>query len=251
MARQEHHCAYAFILYFFIYLIWKGTIIPGWAVFLIFFFGIFPDLDTIYWAIKQRKLKMETEFQHHLYFWTHWPLSYIPLIIIFMISLIFNYYPEYFLIPIIGIYFGHLLFDSIATGDGIMWGKIPWKKNQYARYINLFADKTDGYHGLYWIARYRKTIFFKVGHITAILNVIIIIYFQITCLIINIFYIISILYLLIAIILGIKRVPHDYYKEPPEGRYADYRKNPDYINGLSEKNRDKHLKKCSEIFRDF
>ena len=219
-----------------IYILWKGPIIPGWAVFLIIFFGLFPDLDSIFWLII-KKGKMDTEFQHHLYFWTHWPLSYFPLIFIFIISLILNFYPEYFLIPVIGVYFGHLLPDSISTGDGIMWGKIPWKKGQFARYVNIFASKTDGYHGNYWEARYRKTIFFKIGLLAAVMSIIIILYFQIVSKKIIIFYIISIIFFLITIITGFKKIPDEFYEEPPEGRYADYRKNPKYINGLSEKNK--------------
>ena len=249
MARIEHHSSYAFLLYFLVYLVWKGTIIPGWAVFLILFAGLFPDLDTIYWIFK-KKGKMNTEFQHHLYFWTHWPISYVPLIFVFVISVLFNFYPEYFIIPVIGIYFGHLLLDSIATGDGVMWGKIPWKKKRYARYVNLFSRKTDGYHGRYWEARYRKSIFFKLGHLAAITSIIIILVFQIIYTFIDVFYIISIVYLLVSIIIGLRKVPAEFYKEPPKGRYADYRKNPDYINGLSEKNRENHLKKYSNMLNN-
>ncbi len=248
--RIEHHCAYAFYFYFLIYALWKGTIIPGFAVLLVIFSGMFPDLDIIYWYFKTKRGKMGTKFQHHLYFWTHWPLSYIPLIFCFIISLVFNFYPEYFLAPVIGIYFGHLFYDSIATGDGIMWGKMPWKKKRYARYVNLFASRTDGYHGLFWTARYRKTISFKIGHLAALGCIIVIFYFQIVSTKIDIFYILSIIFFLINILIGLKKIPSEYYNEPPEGRYADYRKNQTYINGLSEKNRRKHYKKYSEIIEN-
>ncbi|MHA1294597.1 MAG: metal-dependent hydrolase, partial [Promethearchaeota archaeon] len=176
MARPEHHAAYAFLSYYLLYSIFIGQIIPGWAVFLVIFFGIFPDFDGLYWIIK-KKGEINTEFQHHLYYWTHWPLSYIPCIIIFFLSLTFNFYPIYFLIPVVGIYCGHLIPDSISTGDGVMWGKIPWKKKRYARYINLFSNKTDGYHGHYWEARYRTTITFKIGRIASIFSLIILVVF--------------------------------------------------------------------------
>ncbi|MHA1488422.1 MAG: hypothetical protein ACTSRI_02065 [Promethearchaeota archaeon] len=246
MARIEHHCAYAFLTYFFIYWFWKGQIIPGWAVFLIIFFGLFPDLDGIYWKVKKNG-KMETTFQHHLYYWTHWPMCYIPFIIIFLISLIFNFYPEYFVIPVIGVFFGHFIFDSIATGDGIMWGKIPWQKTRYARFINLFSRKTDGYHGFYWNIRYRKTPFFVLGHFAAVFSTIFIVFFLVISAEINLFYIISIAYFIIAILLGLKKCPKKYHEEPPEGRYADYRKNPKYINGLSERNKKYFLKRYSTL----
>ena len=249
MATTEHHGAFAFLTFFLIHALFIDIIIPGWAVFLIIFFGVFPDLDTLYWFFK-KKGRLSMEFQHHLYFWTHWPLSYAPLIVIFLISLIFNFYPVYFLIPVIGVYCGHLIPDSIATGDGIMWGKIPWKKDRYARYVNLLASKTDGYHGRYWDVRYRKTIFFKLGHTAAISSLIIIICFLIFKGISfsnTASYILLIAFFIGTIILSLKSLPEKYYQEPPEGRYADYRRNPKYINGLSEKNRKKHLEKYSTL----
>ena len=39
----------------------------------------------------------------------------------------------------------------------------------------------------------------------------------------------------------LKKIPEEYQKEPPKGRYADYRKNSKYINGLSAINKKKHL----------
>lgn len=245
MARTEHHSAYAFLSYYLIYFLWKGSLMPGLIVFLIVFFGLFPDLDGFYWKIKEKQ-KMDTKFQHHLYYWTHWPISYIPLILIFIVCVIFNFYPELFLIPVIGIYCGHLIPDSISTGDGIMWGKLPWKKTRYARYTNLFSSKTDGYHGGFWSARYRKTIFFKIGNSAVISCIIIIILFQINAKI-SIGYIVSFLYFIIGFVKGLKKIPEQFYKEPPEGRYADYRTNPKYINGLSKKNRKLHLKKYAAL----
>lgn len=246
MARHEHHSAYAFLIYCLIFLIWKGEIVPGFAVLLIIACAIFPDLDFIYWILK-KKGKLNTEFQHHLYYWTHWPQFYIPLNIVFLIGLFLNFYPEYLIIPIVAIYLGHLIPDSISTGDGIMWGKIIWKKNKYARFINIFAKKTDGYHGNYWEARYRKTFFFKLGHVSAVISFIIILYFQYISETICAFYIITMLYFLISIIFGLKKIPKAFYNEPPEGRYADYRKSRKYINGLSQKNKLKHLEKYASL----
>lgn len=255
MARIEHHSAYAFLSYLFIYFIWKGTILtlPRYIVFLVVIAGMVPDFDTIYYLVK-KKGKIDTDFQHHLYYWTHWPISYIPFIIVFVISLIFDFYPEYFLIPVVGIYLGHLIPDSISTGDGIMWAKIPWKKHRYARYINICADKTDGYHGRYWDVRYRHTLMFKLGTASVILSLGIITYFFISAIIahypepgISGYYLAPLIYFGILLYSSLKPLPNAYYQEPPEGRYADYRVNPRYINGLSEKERQKHLKKWADL----
>ncbi len=237
----------------------QGRWIPNnYLVFFSFIFGLFPDFDGIYYLIKKRgEGGIDTEFQHHLYYWTHWPISYIPVIILFIFSLIFNFYPEYFLMPVVGIYGGHLFFDSISCGDGIMWGKIPWKKEQYGRYINLMPDGSDGYHGVYWEARYRKTIISKIGNIAVLISVVILILFQISQIIesiplgqfmaINGYYITPIIFFIIAFYIGAKKPKPEHLKEPPEGRYADYRLNPTYINGLKEKNRKKHIENYADL----
>jgi len=224
-------------------------------------FGLFPDFDGIYYLIKKRgEGGIDTEFQHHLYYWTHWPISYIPVIIIFIISLIFNFFPEYFMMPVVGIYCGHLMFDSISCGDGIMWGKIPWKKDQYGKYINMMPDGSDGYHGVYWEARYRKTIISKIGNIAVLLSIIIISLFQVNSIIehfnagdppgISGYLITPIIFFIIAFYIGNKKPKLEHLEEPPEGRYADYRLNPTYINGLSEKNRKKHVEKYSDLLTE-
>ncbi len=259
MAKIEHHSAYAFLLYYLIWIFWKGSFIIGgdyrYIVLLIVISGMIPDFDTIYWYVKKRGEHQinTTEFQHHLYFWTHWPISWIPLIILFIISLLFNFYPEYFLVPVVGIYGGHFLFDSISCGDGLMWGKIPWKKEQYGRYINLLPDGPDGYHGVYWEARYRKTFISKIGTIAVVCSIIIISLFFIITIIeylsipnspgISGYYLLPLIFFVSMLLISFKKVPSEFLQEPPEGRYADYRINPAYINGLSKKNQKKHIEK--------
>ncbi len=270
MARTDHHSAYAFLIYYIIWILWKGSfIIDGehrYIVLLIVILGAFPDFDAIYWLIKKRGSggAIDTEFQHHLYFWTHWPISYIPLIIIFIVSLIFDFFPEYFfpeyfLVPVVGI-FGHLLFDSISCGDGIMWGKIPWKKDRYARFVNLFPGNCDGYHGFYWEARYRHSFISKIGNIAVVASLIIITLFQINASVahfqaenppgISVYYVVPIVYFIITLRIGTKTLPEKAKEEPPEGRYADYRVNPAYINGLSEKNLKRHLEKYGALLEE-
>ncbi len=261
MARFEQHSSFAFLVYYLIYILWKGTfILPVSLTLLIVIFGSLPDFDAIYLLFKKKEdRKIGMKFQHHYYFWTHWPLSYSPLIIIFIISLIFNFYPEYFLAPVIGIYVGHFLLDSISCGDGIMWGKIPWKKNQYARFFNFWPGNCGGYHGVFWKARYRKTLMNRMCNIAVIISTIIISTFYIISVIeyfqgknppgMNFYYVAPVIAFILSYFIWNKFNSLDYLKEPPEGRYADYRVNTDYISRLSEKSRRRHLEKYSEILK--
>ena len=113
------HASSAFLVYNLIYWIWFHTNPPGIACFFIVIMGIFPDFDGVIWKFKNHGNKMEMNFQHHLNSWFHWPIRWTFLIIIFIISAIFNYYPQYFLIPMLGIYV-HFIGDSISCGDGMM-----------------------------------------------------------------------------------------------------------------------------------
>jgi hypothetical protein len=231
----------------------------GIAVVLIIIFSIFPDFDAFYGAHKQGGFEnLDDRFQHHYSLWFHYPLSFTPFIVAFIVSLSINFYPLYFLIPVVGIYFGHFFIDTFACGDGIMWGKNPFKKNQYARFINVFYSKTDGYHGLHWNARYRQTIICKLANVLVIISAMLIQTFSIMSSILifpgisiaTLFYIGSVVYLLLMLYFGVEKVPDDYRKEPPNGRYSDYRIDSKYINGLSVKNKKRHLQKYSELLKD-
>jgi len=229
-----------------------------YAVFLIAFFSMCPDLDIFYGGIKEGGLeKLDEDFQHHYFSIAHYPIVYTPFIILFIISLIFNFYPLYFIIPVIGIYFGHFLLDTIACGDGIMWGKNPFKKDKYARFINICYSKTDGYHGFYWEARYRQTFMCKISNIAVLISAVIIQIFHIfetfrmfPVPTYNVFYLFILIYLLVMLYFGLQKSPEEFQKEPKKGRYSDYRIDPRYINGLSEKNRRKHLEKYSALLNN-
>ncbi len=215
---------------------------------------MFPDLDVFYvFRIVDKK---DPNFQHHFRSRMHNPLNYIFLIVIFIIALIFRFYPLYFLALVLGV-FSHFFLDSFASGDGIMWGKNPFKKGQYGRFANLFSKKTDGYHGFYWYTQYRKTMTCKIGNAGVLISTIIIQILEIystTYFIFNstgnILYIVVIVYLILTLILGAKKYPEDFLEESPNGRYQDYRINSNYINGLSEKNRKKHLRKYAHLLRN-
>jgi hypothetical protein len=220
------------------------------------YFSLLPDFDAIYYFLKSKgRLKLTMEYQHHLNSLTHFPLIFTPVIIFFIISIILNYYPLFFLISVVGIYGGHFIIDSIASGDGIMWGKNPFRRKKYARFVNKYSDKTDGYHGRYWDARYRQTKIAKIGNYAVIL-VLVIIIFHISNLYLtttnpsryprsSLFSLI--LFFVIFLYFGLRNPKEKWLNEPPEGRYADYRTNINYINGLSEKNRKKHMAKHQDI----
>ncbi|MHA2282990.1 MAG: hypothetical protein ACXAC5_19290, partial [Promethearchaeota archaeon] len=50
-------------------------------------------------------------------------------------------------------------------------------------------------------------------------------------------------FFVIFLYFGLRKPKEKWLKEPPEGRYADYRINLKYINGLGEKNRRQHITK--------
>ena len=238
------HGANAFWLYYIIYfMVWGSNPIPPSFMFWIVLFGNVPDLDGIYWAFKNKKFTADNNFQHHLYFASHWPITYFPLIIISILSMIFNFYPEFFLIPLIGVY-THLLSDSACCGDGMMWKKNPWNDKQFAPFINYFSSKTDGYHGSYWSVRWRKTLMYKIS----ILNGILIILFQIYYMINIEFSIQSFWNILLIValsgsmVIGALNMGDKFKEEPPNGRYNDYRKNKDYLKWMEKNGYELNLK---------
>jgi len=262
MSRTEQHAAFGFLIYYFIYILWTGSfIMPSYYISMIIFFSILPDLDAIVFYIRKRgKFKLDTEFQHHFSSIAHYPLLYIPFIIMFIINIFMGSNPLISVIPVIGIYFGHFLFDTIACGDGIMWGKNPFRRKKYARFINVYCSKTDGYHGKYWGARYRTTRISKIGNIAVLFCVILFLFFQYSNIsIINpvipsysrrMPYFNSIMFLLMMLFLGLKFTSKEWLREPPEGRYYDYRIKERYINGLSKKNRQIHLMNYSDLLKN-
>lgn len=225
------HGAKAFIIYHLLYyMIWQTLPFPIYSL-LILLFGNLPDFDSIYWHLKGGKY--DNHFQHHLYFWSHWPMAYLPLLILTIITFFTNLLFDFMFVMVIGIYM-HLVGDTACCGDGMMWGKIPWKKDQFAVFFNFFSSKTDGYHGAYWTARWKTTAMFQIARIEAVGIIIFLIWIQI----INGFqvaYLIGILFFIINIIIGFKSTNPQFLSEPPNGRYDDYRKNAAYCAWM-EKN---------------
>ena len=226
------HGAHGFFMYYLIhYIIWGIIPSPIFGIFAIFF-GTFPDLDGLVFALKGKDPN-SNNFQHHMYFWSHWPISYLPVIILFLISWVLNWYPQIFLLPAVGIY-THLLSDSACCGDGMMWTKVPWKKDQFAPFYNFFSRQTDGYHGGYWQVRWRRTWMYKIAQVEGL---VIIGYFIWYLIEVGFSFaaLICILYFIINMAFGVKTPIAKYLEEPPNGRYDDYRKSPEYLAWM-EKN---------------
>lgn len=255
---MDQHAIFGFWLYLPFYFIFTGSFnLDSTAFSLIFFYSMLPDFDSIYYFFKSRgKIQLNEKFQHHYKSIAHYPLLYTPLIVMFIISLILNNNPIYFLAPVVGVYGGHFLFDTIACGDGIMWGKNPLSRKGYGRFFNYYCAKTDGYHGKYWYVRYRKTKINKIGNVLIIATMVLfslIRYdsrpnpsYEYTF---SPYSLIGPIIFSIILILVLRDLYSKKWKqEPPNGRYSDYRIDPSYYNGLSDKNKQRHLEKCQLLF---
>jgi len=226
------HGSFACWVYVVVHLIVWQSIPPNACLFLIVICGSLPDFDGIYWSIKKRSMQADNNFQHHLYFWSHWPISYLPLLAVAILSIIIDFYPSFLIIPAFGVYM-HLICDSACCGDGMMWKK-SFKKDQFAPFINLFSKQTDGYHGGYWSVRWRRTKMFKIANISAIGVIVLSIIIMITSSFSGWLLVIC-LYFTSMIVAGLVPSPPKFLEEPPNGRYDDYRKHPAYLAWM-EKN---------------
>lgn len=228
------HAASAFWVYYIIYWLIYWNPPPGIALLLVVIFGVLPDFDGILWIFQTKEKEHGMNFQHHLNSWFHWPIRWLWLWIPFLVSLVFNYYWIYFLIPPLGVYM-HLIGDSISCGDGMMW-KHGWKREQFGAYINLWSSKTDGYHGNYWSARYKTTIFYKIEVVLGILMLITLLGNMILSNKIEFSAVLLCLYISFSIIFTATRDLTKYTGEPEQGRYADYRRDPEYVKWMEENN---------------
>jgi hypothetical protein len=220
------HASGAFLAWNLLYWVIDGQgVPPAWACALILVFGVFPDFDGVYWLLKCRGA-MDNTFQHHLMFWSHWPLAYWPLVVANGLLAIFLPRPALVLVPVIGIY-AHFVGDSACCGDGMMWGKPPYHRGQYAPFINLFSKQTDGYHGGYWTVRFRRTKMFRVAQVLALAAMgTNIVYMVITA---APGYLLPVIALAGMFLADYAPVDSKYLGEPPNGRYDDYRRDPGYL----------------------
>jgi hypothetical protein len=240
------HSVNALLIYTFVYFLGWHNFPPNYYPFLVLLFGYLPDFDGIYWRLTDHHF--DTSFQHHLYLKTHYPITYLPLVVLFLVTIIFNFHPDLFLIFALGPYV-HLACDSIGGGDGIMWGK-TWNKDQFARYFNFGATLPDGYHGKCWKARWHQTNAYKITRVVAFCIIFVIIGVLIGYGF-NLSYFLVILYFIITLSIDFIPIDPKFLAEPPEGRYSDYRKHPGYLAWMQkagyEFDANMHVKKIKKL----
>ena len=116
---------------------------------ILIFFSILPDFDFLFYRFIKRK-KYDSNFQHRKWF-THWPITYIPLLILLF------FFPSLELFLVCFGIFSHLILDTFLAGDGIMWF-YPLSK----KFFNFFAKSTNGHHGPEWFNIYKKMTIYKI-----------------------------------------------------------------------------------------
>lgn len=123
-----------------------GRTIPLKYNLLIIFFSLFPDIDYIFDGLKQlwTKRKYVIPETHHQSM-THWPITYLPLLTITLLT------GNPFFIIATGTIYTHLIMDSFVCNQGVMW-LYPFSK----KWANFYADKTKKKFGLKWNEAYSK-----------------------------------------------------------------------------------------------
>ncbi len=225
------HASYSFLIFTLLHVTLFRNVPTGGLSVLALLFGMFPDIDGLYWKLTTKSVQSDNSFQHHLYYPTHWPVSYLPLVAWVVVSYFLSFHFPYFLAMLVGIY-AHLTFDSMGCGDGMNWGA-PWGR----RFVNLFSGKTDGYHGNYWGYRYRKTAFFIVENIAAVACIGLLAWFSTMRPGSAGWYIFAMVGLGVLVLTGFIPIDARYAQEPPGGRYNDYRKIPGYWDNLPRKHK--------------
>ena len=145
------HIAYPYIIINLLTYITPLKVTPAQNL-LLAVFSILPDSDYLirYLVAKIRREKIRlNEVQHHK--WpSHWPISYLPLLVIFLMTPSVTTF-----LMVFGVY-SHLVLDLIATGDGIMLF-YPFKKNFYM----ILSKHTKGKMGWEWVKTYKKLRVYK------------------------------------------------------------------------------------------
>lgn len=145
------HIAYPYILANAIALA-LGTPLTLAQNVLLILFCVLPDLDIIInWAYtKTTGRRFHAGVNHHEWA-SHWPISYIPLALLFII--IPNSYTGLMLYGIIS----HLVLDSIACAWGVMW-LYPFSRRWFNYYAAKFRHTVDG---LAWLKTWKQTYYFR------------------------------------------------------------------------------------------
>ena len=147
------HFSVSYIVYNILLLLLGNYLQPDMiVVFLAIIVGLLPDLiDIIYSLISGIGFRSKDHEMRHHSWPTHFPIFYIPFIIICII------FPCILTFSMaINIYL-HFLGDSFFTDDGIRW-LWPFSK----RYFKLLSKSMEGKHDKKWVVFYRKTPLWKI-----------------------------------------------------------------------------------------
>ncbi len=146
------HIAYPYIIANIVALIFGAPLTFEQNILLILF-CLLPDFDyVISWLHKKfTGMRFHAGVNHHEWA-SHWPISYIPLALLFIIM------PNtYTLLMLFGI-LSHLALDSFACAWGVMW-LYPFSTRWFNYQAARFKDITDGVE---WLRVWSKTNYFRV-----------------------------------------------------------------------------------------
>jgi len=109
--------------------------------------GILPDLDTLLILALTRNWRLRARNAHHQFF-THTPFFYLLLTLLLSLFMPIHAVVLFGLLTIL-----HMVLDSWATDDGIMW---KWPKAGDRTQYSLFPQvaHVDGVHGWEYYAKY-------------------------------------------------------------------------------------------------
>jgi len=110
---------------------------------------VLPDLDFLFYKFV-KKGRYDSNFRHRQWF-THWPITYAPLLVLLF------FFPSFKLFLICYGLFSHLILDTFLAGDGMMWF-YPFSKE----FFNLCAKKTNNHHGREWFDAYKGMAAYKI-----------------------------------------------------------------------------------------
>jgi hypothetical protein len=116
--------------------------------------SLLPDLDAVWVRARQRRRGAIGHNRHHALF-THTPLFY--LVAASMLALCLAWQSVVFFLVVT---MGHLLLDSWATDDGVMW-LYPFRRKQYAVWPRPIH--AGGLHGVEFYKRYYRLRHFLVA----------------------------------------------------------------------------------------
>jgi len=87
--------------------------------------SLLPDVDTIWVRANQQRQGFQGRVNHHEYF------SHTPALYLIAALILACWAPWQTVLLFVGVTLGHLVLDSWATDDGIMW-LYPFRRKQYA-----------------------------------------------------------------------------------------------------------------------